>query len=333
MTSEADDTLTQAAAWLDGGHAVALATVIGTWGSSPRPVGSHLAVADDGRFSGSVSGGCIEGAVVTEALEVLTDGAPRVIEFGVSDERAWEVGLSCGGTIRLLVERADVPDGLLRHRTARQAVALVTRLADGARVLVDETDHDGELPLDEGLLAQVRAALVAGRSELLPGDALFVRSYVPTARLVVVGAVHIAQHLVAMAANAGFAVTLVDPRTAFATAERFPGAEISREWPDRALQRLAPDATTAVVTLSHDPKLDDPSLAVALASDAFYVGALGSRRTHAKRVERLRELGLGDRVERIHAPIGLDLGGRSAVEIAVAILAEIIQVRHRKATG
>ena len=213
---------------------------------------------------------------------------------------------------------------------AGRSAALVTRLGDGAQSFYDGERWEGAIDLPEAQRAAVRRMLIAGRSGVLAAaEDLFVRSYARAPRLVVVGAAHISQFLAPMAALAGFEVVIVDPRRAFASAERFPGVTLIDAWPDEALEQLQLDATSAVVTLSHDPKLDDPALVKALASPAFYVGALGSARTHAKRVARLAEAGLGDKVARIHAPVGLDLGGRAPREIAVSILAQVIQIRYR----
>ncbi|MCE9570599.1 MAG: XdhC family protein [Rhodocyclales bacterium] len=212
----------------------------------------------------------------------------------------------------------------------RQALVVVTRLGDGVQCLLDSGAIEGEFSLSAGQLVEARSLLVSGRSTPLAGDeGLFARAYVPSPRLLIVGAVHIAQALAPMAAAAGFEVIVIDPRGAFASPERFPGVQLSDEWPDEALARLGLDDKTALVALSHDPKLDDPALELALPSALFYIGALGSRRTHEKRLERLRAAGLGELTGRIHSPIGLDLGGRSPAEIAVSILAEVIQVRYR----
>lgn len=220
---------------------------------------------------------------------------------------------------------------LMEDRRAKRAVAVVTRLADGVQALVGDNHVTGDLALTPEQLAETRQRLLADRSgALASGDGgLFARCHVTAPRLVVIGAVHITQVLAPMAAMAGFEVIVVDPRRAFATAERLPGVSVTTDWPDEALAQLGIDAQTAVVTLSHDPKLDDPALIAALQSPAFYIGSLGSSRTHAKRVARLEEAGLGEAIPRIHAPVGLDLGGRSPAEIAVAILAEVIQARHR----
>jgi len=320
--------------WRAAGKGVALATVVKTWGSSPRPEGSHLAVEAGGAFVGSVSGGCIEGAVIGEAQAAIADGKPRLLEFGVSDERAWEVGLACGGRVQVFVERLNDErfERLLAERAAKRAVTLVTRLADGVQALVVGDDISGELELSAGQREEIRRRLRSDKSGTLESSdgTLFARCYSKAPRMVIVGAVHITQALAPMAAMAGFEVVVIDPRRAFATAERLPGVTVTTEWPDEALARIGLDAQTAVVTLSHDPKLDDPALIAALQSQCFYIGALGSSRTHARRVARLSEAGLADAIPRIHAPVGLDLGGRSPAEIAVSVLAQVIQARYAK---
>ena len=320
--------------WRAAGKGVALATVVKTWGSSPRPEGSHLAVEAGGAFLGSVSGGCIEGAVIGEAQAAIADGQPRLLEFGVSDERAWEVGLACGGRVQVFVERANDEriERLLAERAAKRAATVVTRLADGTQALVAGDEVSGELALTEAQREEVRRRLRSDKSGTLESSdgTLFARCYAQAPRMVIVGAVHITQALAPMAAMAGFEVVVIDPRRAFATAERLPGVTVTTEWPDEALARIGLDAQTAVVTLSHDPKLDDPALIAALQSQCFYIGALGSSRTHAKRVARLTEAGLADALPRIHAPVGLDLGGRSPAEIAVSVIAQVIHGRYAK---
>ncbi len=227
--------------------------------------------------------------------------------------------------------RRPLLDRLNQERAARQPAALITRLSDGAQALVtaDRATDDG-LAVDAALMAAAEEALATDRSGVLDEDPdLFVQAFNPPLRLIVVGAVHIAQSLVPMARLAGYEVVLIDPRRAWATPERFPEVTVIGDWPDRAMERVAPDRRTAVVALSHDPKIDDPALTVALKSEAFYIGALGSRRSHAKRLERLREAGIEDKDSaRIHGPVGLDLGGRSPAEISVAILAQITRERH-----
>ncbi|MDJ0837665.1 MAG: XdhC family protein [Acidobacteriota bacterium] len=326
------DELARARAWLAEGRRVALATVVSTWGSSPRATGSHLVCAQDGAFLGSVSGGCIEGSVITGAEDVMKDGVNRVLEFGVTNERAWEVGLTCGGKVAVLVEPftdSEHWDTLDRERKARRGIARIVDLDEGRVRLLGGNIDRGNLELDETLKTEAGSLLRAGRSGMLtdPERRLFQRTYAPPARLIIVGAVHIAQTLAPMAALAGFAVTIVDPRRAFASKERFPNVPLLDQWPEDAFPQLELDEGCAVVTLGHDPKLDDPALTLALQSSAFYVGALGSKKTHAKRLARLGKQLDSGLLDRIHAPVGLNLGGRAPNQIAVSILAQIIQVR------
>ena len=331
---DTDDVLGQATDWAKAGKGVALATVIGTWGSSPRPVGSQLAIDSDGAFVGSVSGGCIEGAVIGEALQTIKDGKVRTLDFGVSDEQAWEVGLACGGDIKIFVEQAADAATMKRLQTERP-IAQVTDLKTGAYTVVTPGEVAGALKLTDTVVARARDTIRDDLSRTVKdedGSEYFVRVFNTPLRMIVVGAVHISQALVPMAQLAGYACTVVDPRGAFATKERFPGVTLSEDWTDDALNKLKPDARTAIITLTHDPKLDDPALLVALISKAFYVGALGSSRTHAKRVARLKEAGLTDAaIARIGSPVGLDIGAKSPAEIAISILAEIVAAKHGKA--
>ena len=319
-THEAE--LGTALGWHRAGRGAALATVVETWGSAPRPVGSRLAVAGDGEMTGSVSGGCVESAVVLEAQEALKDGAPRLLTYGVSDEDAFAVGLACGGTIRVLVEPVgsalppEFAEALADAQAARRPVAYVVNLETWERRMAGPDDFPDRFRLD--------------RSGIEEDGETFVAVHNPPLRMIVVGAAHIAQALIPMARLAGYDVTLIDPREAFGSAARFPGETILHDWPDEAMAALGPDARTAVVTLSHDPKIDDPAIEAALGSECFYLGCLGSGRTHAKRLDRLRAAGVpDDAIARIHAPVGLDIGARSPAEIAVSILAEIT-LRLRK---
>jgi len=312
--------------WHRAGRGAVLATVMETWGSAPRQAGSQLAVSGAGEIMGSVSGGCVEGAVVTEALESLADGQSRVLSFGVSDETAFNVGLACGGTIRVLVEPVGGALGmaetlladLVAARAARAPRAYAVNLSDWTRRLIAPQDAADA----------VRDRLRADKSGV-DGDT-FVAIHNPALRLIVVGAVHIAQALLPMARLAGYDPTLIDPRDAFGSAQRFPGDTILHDWPDEAMAALNPDSRTAVVTLTHDTKLDDPAIHAALASDCFYLGCLGSSRTHAKRLDRLRAAGVTEaQIARIHAPVGLDIGAKTPAEIAVSVLAQITQTLRR----
>ncbi len=317
MTDQITDLPKLALDWHRAGHRVALATVVQTWGSAPRPVGSQLLIDADGAMEGSVSGGCVEGAVIVEAMDAIEDGTSRLLEFGVSDDEAFAVGLACGGEIKVLVEPVGgaMPVGILEELVARRAasepVAYVTGLGGGTTRLAGVDEFPDRFRMDQ--------------SGILEDGETFVGIHNPPLRMVVVGAVHIAQHLIPMAQACGYAVTLIDPRPAFGSAARFPDVTIADDWPDEALAALKPDARTAIVTLTHDPKLDDPAIRTALGSDVFYIGCLGSTRTHAKRVARLVEAGFApEQIARLHAPVGLDIGGRQPAEIAVSIMAEVI---------
>ncbi|GLO78118.1 XdhC family protein [Sulfitobacter pontiacus] len=312
----------RAYAWAQAGRGAALATVVETWGSAPRRVGAQLAIAADGEMQGSVSGGCVEGAVVVEALEAIEDGAPRLLEYGVSDGDAFAVGLACGGKIRVLVEPVgakampfDVLGDLVRARAARQPVAYQVPLSGGVGRLVTGGYAD-RFRMD--------------RSGVEEDGDTFVAIHNPPLRLVIVGAVHIAQALVPMAQVAGFDAVVIDPREAFGSQARFPDAQVINDWPDAAMETLGVDTRSAVVLLTHDPKLDDPALHIALRSDAFYIGALGSKRTHASRVARLEEAGFtAADIARINGPVGLDIGAASPPEIAVSILSQMIQALRK----
>jgi xanthine dehydrogenase accessory factor len=301
--------------WHQAGKGAALATVIQTWGSAPRPVGAQLAISGAGDMMGSVSGGCVEGAVVVEAMEALEDGTPRILEYGVSDDEAFAVGLACGGTIRVMVEPigAAMPENMLADLTAHRKA-----LTPVAYFVNTQTWQRGLSTI--GFEERFRTDQSGFEGEV------FIAIHNPPLRMAVIGGVHIAQALLPMARAAGFAPVLIDPREAFASADRFPDTVILNDWPDAALASFKPDARSAIVTLTHDPKLDDPAIQAALGSQCFYLGCLGSTRTHAKRVARLEEAGFeAAAIARIHAPVGLDIGAKSPAEIAVSIMAEIIQ--------
>ncbi|MEW5964114.1 MAG: XdhC family protein [Pseudomonadota bacterium] len=307
------DALENARDWLATGESVALATVVGTWGSSPVPAGGQMAIATDERFSGSVSGGCVEADVIVAAAEVRASGLPRLLSFGVADETAWRAGLPCGGNIEILLERLapgpDLPllDRLLEARQARVPLAIRTSLADGAHTVLVATP-----------------ALAAGAPLVREGKDSIVHVVRPPPRIVVVGATHIAQHLAVLAAITGYEIVVVDPRPAFASDARWSGRTPVVDWPASALAAIGLDVSTAVVALSHAADIDDEALLAALASPAIYVGALGSTRNHARRSVRLAANGCPpEAIARIHAPIGLDIGARTPAEIALAILAEI----------
>ena len=317
-----DDIPETALRWHREGKGAALATVVQTWGSAPRRVGSQLAISGDAEIAGSVSGGCVEGAVVAEALDAIDAGRPVMLEYGVSDGDAFAVGLACGGTIRVLVEPVGavmpvaVLEELVRARADRVPVAYVTSAQGGGRLQMG--GYEDRFRMD--------------RSGFEDDGETFVAIHNPPLRLIIVGAVHIAQALVPMARIAGYDPLLIDPRESFGSADRFPGEAIAQDGPDEGVKAYGLDTRTALVLLTHDPKLDDPALEQALASECFYIGALGSTRTHAKRVERLQAKGFSaEQIARIHGPVGLDIGAAGPSEIAVSILAQMTQVLRKGA--
>ena len=341
------DVLAEIERWRAGGEDVAIATVVRTWGSAPRSAGARMAMTASGKIAGSVSGGCVEGSVFDEGTRILSSGRPKLLTFGVEDERAWTVGLACGGTIEVFVERLRdaVFEALRAAIAAGRAVAEVTAVRGPEEILGNKfvLEADGAVALPSGARVDDAArraageALQKGSSGLVPGAGAGVEYFVdvllPRPRLIVVGGAHVAIALVAFARTLGFETVVVDPRGAFGSAERFPHAgRLVSEWPDKALREIGLTSSTAVAVLSHDPKLDDPALSVALPSPAFYVGALGSRKTQEQRRQRLMEAGLSaDELGRLRAPIGLDLGGRSPEEIALSVMAEIVAARNGRA--
>ena len=342
------DVLSAIDQWQAAGQAVAVATVVQTWGSSPRQAGAKMALTPRGDLAGSVSGGCIEGAVFEAGVEALTSQHGHLLHFGVADETAWEVGLACGGSIDVFVQ----PLAADYYATVKAAIArngefaVLTVVAGpqiGQQVVVDAagvqwTNLDPALA--EAAVGLAQTALAEGRSQRQPlGDAMqsiageaFVEVVLPPPTLVAVGGVHITIALVALAKTLGYRTVVVDPRKAFGNELRFPPGSVDQLvqlWPDEALAEIPLTRGTAVAMLTHDPKLDDPALKLALPSAAFYVGALGSKTTQAKRRQRLLDDGLTPAdVDRLHGPIGLPLNAGTPEEIALAIMAEIVKVRN-----
>jgi xanthine dehydrogenase accessory factor len=332
------------ARWEADGEDVAVATVVETKKSAPQPAGAKLALSAAGGVAGAVSGGCVEGAVVEVAAEVLAGAPPRLLRYGIADEDAWDVGLPCGGEIAVWVQRHD-PAGhggrFAAHVRAGERVAVVTAIDDVPRpgatlLLTADGEPDGTLgdaALDAAAVELAQEALWTERRGLhdTPRGRVFVDVGAPPPRVLIFGAVEIAAHLAALATATGWRAFVIDPRSRFATAERFPAAErVVAAWPQAAIPALGGiDRATSVVVLTHDPKLDDAALGVALRSDAPYIGAMGSRRAQARRRERLLAAGFtDDELTRLSAPVGLDLGALTAEETAVSVLAELIAVRH-----
>ena len=299
------DVLKAARDWMARDGKVAIATVIDTWGSAPVPTGGQMVIGTDGRFQGSVSGGCIEGEVITEAEEILVTGKPKTLTFGVADETAWRAGLPCGGQVQVFVERLDAKssgDLLARAvaaREGRQGLVVHTRLDDGTKRVWERTDAN--MPDD---IADRFSTAKSQLKETAEGK-VFLHALVPPARLLIIGATHIGQVLAQIAKLSGYEVEIVDPRTAFASPDRFRDVTIHTDWPQDALPKLGLDPYTAVVALSHVGHIDDEALKLAVKSPCIYIGALGSSRNHAKRKERLTAAGItAAEIARIKSPIG-----------------------------
>lgn len=334
------DILTDVEKWIQGGETIALATVIQTWGSSPRKIGSHMALTARGGIVGSVSGGCVENAVIEAGLESLKTQQPQLLHFGVADESAWEVGLACGGSIDIFVQ----PLHSEFFKTLRSALldetpvvhVTVIRGADdliGREMLVSENGLiAGSLgnEWNDAVLKTGIQALSQGnsqRAQLNEATEVFLDVLLPSPTIVVVGGVHIAVALVSLAKTLGYRTILIDPRKAWGNAERFPNVDVLlQSWIDNAFRQIKITRSTAIASLTHDPKLDDPALKIALDSSAFYVGALGSKTTNEKRRARLMNDGMTEnQLARLHAPIGLDIGAQTPEEIALAIMSEVVK--------
>jgi xanthine dehydrogenase accessory factor len=325
--------------WRERGDRIALATVIATRRSAPRPVGSKLAISEQGEMAGSVSGGCVENEVYGQACEILEGAPPQLFSYGISDDEAFAVGLPCGGEIDVFIETA--PDELL-ERLARvveneeRAVLFTVVEGDrlGAQLLATE---DGER-IGQGPEERFDEVLRGGRNVLLEldsGEKVFAEVFGPPPRLLVFGAVDTAEALCRAAKSLGWHTIVADARAKFAAPERLPSAdEIVVAWPDETLAQVEPDHQTAVVVLTHDDRWDVPALKGALETDAFYIGALGSRRNQARRRERLLEEGIEEAsLDRIQGPSGLDIGADTPAETALSILAEILAVRAGREGG
>jgi len=343
------DILNELNNWLQSDEIIGLATVIRTWGSAPRGVGAKMAFTLTGQIAGSVSGGCVEGAVIETGMRSIEQNVPQLIQFGVADETAWDVGLACGGTIEIFIERVDpiVLRFLADLYDADQPFASTT-VIQGPRSLLGKklvVQRGGRLfggidtQLDGVIAAAARSSLSVKESGVhrleLPELAsepidIFVEVQHQAHQLIMVGGVHIAIALTNIAKTLGFQTVVIDPRRSFGSYDRFPHVDhLIQKWPEEAFQQISITPETAIASLTHDPKIDDPVMLVALNSPAFYVGALGSQKTHSERRKRLLLNGLSEeRLDRIHGPIGLDIGAKNPEEIALSIMAEIISARR-----
>jgi len=314
------DLLNIADAWLKDKKLFASATVISTWGSAPRDVGAFMLVNADGQFYGSVSGGCVENAVVETALRSMNSGEARLIEFGVSDDDVLSIGLACGGQIQILIEPSS---GSEEHWVGNAYQAIYHRQVSTLLRQLDVTNCDHAIIRSEWLSPE--DAEFGIKTEFDVDRSFFLQTFRPARRAIIIGGVHIAQALVAGLQSLEFEVLIVDPREVWANEQRFPNCEIFNQWPDDALMDIGIDSETAIIALTHDPKFDDPALVIALKSSAFYVGALGGSKSAKLRRRRLLDNGLRDsQINRLQSPVGLALGAKGPSEITVSILAELI---------
>ena len=311
--NDVDDILTPTSIWLQQKRRIALATVISTWGSSPRPVGGQMAIDEKGEIIGSVSGGCIEGAVISEGINSINDGKLRIKDYGISNDLAWEIGLACGGELKVLIQPLDLEDKIV--------YLIVDKIKRREIVKLRIDCSTGSKKIDDTLENQI-SHFDSSKNE-------FIHIIDPKPRLFIIGAVHIAQALVSLANIADYEIILIDPRDHFATKDRFPNCKIINEWPDEALSKFHLDKSSHLVTLTHDPKIDDLALIFCMKKNFGYIGSLGSKKTHNKRYDRLLEKGFNEiELSKIHAPIGLNINAKTPAEIATSILAEIINYRR-----
>ncbi|MBN1265789.1 MAG: XdhC family protein [Anaerolineales bacterium] len=343
----------QVAGWLQDGQQVAVATVVAARQPSPRDVGARMALSDHGRVAGSVTWGCVESAVMEEAQQVLADGRTKMLHFGTVTDTTFEIGLTCGGDMDIYVERLDPHHWLQLQQRLNEILLAGSRCAivtvvdgdpdlSGTKLLLENSgspvtlfeESAGNPAFHQEIAAASRETFKQGVSSLVDtsGLQLFIDVFLPPPRIVIVGAGHVSIPLVTFAATLGYHTYVVDPRSSILTEERFSHAtKLFPEWPTTALQKIPMDSQTFLVLVTHDPKLDDPAILLAIEHEIPYIGALGSQRTHEKRLARLREAGLSEeQLQRLFAPIGLDLGGREPEEIALAIMAEIVRVRRGK---
>ncbi len=349
------DILQEVEKWRLEGKQIALATVVKVYGSAPRALGAKMAISDAGDMAGSVSGGCVEGAVYEEAQECIKHNQSKLLHYGVTNDVAWSVGLACGGQIEVFVEPlilsdavdlppatetyANIRDNIQREELCAQ-VTVIKGSFTGKKLLFYAGDvQQGDLgyeALNQAAIKFVKEHLHELQSQRFELEVngqpyeLFLDVFLPQERLIIVGAVHVAIPLVHFARQLGFYSIVLDARSAFATQERFPHAdEIQVVWPAEALEKLNINEATYIVVVSHDEKIDNPALKVAIESKARYIGALGSQKTHRNRVAALKDMGLSDAaIERIHGPVGVPLGAIGPEEIALSIAAELVQARR-----
>lgn len=335
------DILSDIELWQKEGESIALATVIQTWGSAPRKIGSHMAFTLSGKITGSVSGGCVENAVIEAGMEVLQTDHPQLLHFGVADETAWRVGLMCGGSIDVFVQPLDAQVFQeIKQGINKEESAIHVTVIDGAdeslgkQVLIqDHKIRYGSFGNQIDLRVLSLSPEISAPQQLTIEDVqVFINLIRPAPTLVIVGGAHIAIPLASLAKTIGYQTILIDPRKAWGNETRFPHVDkLIQLWIDDAFEQITINSSTAIAVLTHDPKIDDPAIKLALNSSAFYVGALGSKNTNAKRRERLLNDGMSEsQLSHLHAPIGLDIGAQNPEEIALAVMSQIVQTFRKQ---
>ncbi len=314
--------------WLNNKKEVAIANVIETWGSSPRPVGSIMAINSDHEVIGSVSGGCVESFVFAKALEVIKNNNIETLEFGVANSKAWEVGLTCGGKIKVFLEKVSNQDFDFIKKindvyAKNEIMVIATRLNDGKRDIIDKANKSSSKNRFKINLNTVKSGII-----LFEDQEWFLKVFQSNAKIIIIGAVHIAEPLINFANHLAYEVFLIDPRSNF-NEKKFKRIKIFKEWPDEALKKIIIDQKTAIVTLTHDPKLDDPALEYSLKTDAFYIGCLGSKKTHDSRILRLKNKGINeDELKKLNGPVGISISAKTPSEIAISIISQIILFKN-----
>jgi xanthine dehydrogenase accessory factor len=314
--------------WIKDNQKIVMITVVETWGSSPKPIGSKMIVNENKEFFGSVSGGCVESFIIQESLEVIEKNELfKIKKFKISNENAWNVGLSCGGEITVYLEemnfREKALEQIIQKKKKKLEFALLTNLSTGENEIFEKGK-----PLNknfEKFTDQINSHYLSKNNGVIKDSNIFIECYNNPLKVIIIGAVHIAQYLTDFADKFDFEIYIIDPRNYFGTKERFPNVEIINEWPNEAFKKIKTNANCALIGLTHDPKIDDPALQYALKKKFFYIGALGSIKTHEKRCVRLKKAGFTkSEIDSIHGPIGIKLGGKSAPEIALSIIAQLV---------
>jgi xanthine dehydrogenase accessory factor len=314
--------------WIKDNQKIVMITVVETWGSSPKPIGSKMIVNENKEFFGSVSGGCVESFIIQESLEVIEKNELfKIKKFKISNENAWNVGLSCGGEITVYLEemnfREKALEQIIQKKKNKLEFALLTNLSTGENEIFEKGK-----PLNrnfEKFTDQINSHYLSKNNGVIKDSNIFIECYNNPLKVIIIGAVHIAQYLTDFADKFDFEIYIIDPRNYFGTKERFPNVEIINEWPNEAFKKIKTNANCALIGLTHDPKIDDPALQYALKKKFFYIGALGSIKTHEKRCVRLKKAGFTkSEIDSIHGPIGIKLGGKSAPEIALSIIAQLV---------